>query len=147
MDPIDREIIGLLVDDGRRSIQDVADRVGLSASATRERVRRLTSGGPVRGYTARLDPTALGFPVQAIVDVDLAPGTDPDVFEARLRDLTAVTEALHATGDHDYVVRLLCRDTGELHTVLRGLKADAGAARTATRVVLDESVPRRPRLR
>jgi Lrp/AsnC family leucine-responsive transcriptional regulator len=68
MDPIDREIIGLLVDDGRRSIQDVADRVGLSASATRERVRRLTSGGPVRGYTARLDPTALGFPVQAIVD-------------------------------------------------------------------------------
>jgi Lrp/AsnC family leucine-responsive transcriptional regulator len=69
------------------------------------------------------------------------------VFEARLRDLTAVTEALHATGDHDYVVRLLCRDTGELHTVLRGLKADAGAARTATRVVLDESVPRRPRLR
>jgi Lrp/AsnC family leucine-responsive transcriptional regulator len=146
MDMIDRRIVGALVEDARRSIQDIADHVTLSASATRDRIRRLTSEGPVRGYTARLDAVALGFTVQAVVDVDMAPGTDPVAFEARLRGQPAVVEALHATGDHDYIVRVLCRDTAELHDVLRAIKADAGASHTATRVVLDESVPLRPRL-
>lgn len=146
MDPIDREIVAALVEDGRRSVQDIADRVRLSASATRDRLRRLERTGPVTGYTARLDPAALGFTVQAVVEIEMMPGTEPLVFEAGLRDTAAVTEVLHATGNNDYVVRVLCRDTAELHGVVRGFKTRLGAAHTITRVVLDESVPARPRL-
>lgn len=146
MDAIDRAIVDALLQDARRSIQDIADRVSLSASATRDRIRRLRSAGPVRGYTATLDHARLGLTVQAVVDVDMAPGTDPVTFEGHLRAMPAVVEALHATGDHDYIVRVRCRDTAELHEVVRALKAEAGAAHTATRVVLDESVPLRPRL-
>lgn len=145
MDAIDREIIDLLVADGRRSVQDIADRVRLSASATRERLRRLERDGPVTGYTAVLDPAAMGFGVQALVEVEMVPGTDPVAFEAGLRGIDAVVEALHATGDHDYIVRVQCRDTAELHHTVRCLKVDLGAAHTRTRVVLDESVPARPR--
>lgn len=146
MDAIDREIIVALVADARRSLQDVAARVRLSASATRERMRRLERDGPLVGYTARLDTAALGYALQALVHVELAPGADPARFEAGLRDTAAVVEALHATGDHDYVVRVRCRDTRELDTVVRGFKGVLGAARTLTRVVLDEPVPARPRL-
>lgn len=146
MDAIDRRIVAALVDDARRSIQDIADHVRLSASATRDRIRRLERRGVVTGYTARIDPAASGLAVQAVVDVDMASGTDPLTFEDRLRSMPPVVEALHATGDHDYIVRLRCRDTAELHEVVRALKSDTGAARTATRVVLDESVPLRPRL-
>jgi hypothetical protein len=51
----------------------------------------------------------------------------------------------HATGDCDYVVRLHCRDTADLHQTLRALKADLGA-HTRTRVILEESVRARQRL-
>jgi Lrp/AsnC family leucine-responsive transcriptional regulator len=146
MDRIDREIIVALVGDARRSLQDVAARVRLSASATRERLRRLERQGPITGYTAVLDSVALGFPVHAVAEVDMAPGTDPIAFEEGLRALPAVVEALHATGDCDYLVRLRCRDTAELHHVVRAIKEELGALRTMTRVVLDAPVAARPRL-
>jgi Lrp/AsnC family leucine-responsive transcriptional regulator len=146
MDVIDRAIVGALLDNARRSIQDVADHVDLSASATRERMRRLEDSGVIMGYTARLDPASAGLTIEAVVDVDMAPDTDPLAFESRLRDMPAVTEALHATGAHDYIVRVSCHDTAELHQVVRSLKADVGAERTVTRVVLDEVVPPRARL-
>lgn len=146
MDHIDREIVAALVEDGRRSVQDIADRVRLSASATRERLRRLERTGPIAGYAARLDATAAGFAVQASVEVEMAPGTDPLAFEAGLRDTPAVVEVLHATGDGDYLVRVHCRDTTELHHLVRGFKTLLGAASTVTRVILDTPVPARPRL-
>lgn len=145
MDNIDRKIIGTLLDAGRLTLQELADRVHLGASATRERLRRLERDGVITGYRAVVDLERLGFAVDALVDVDLAPGADPIRFETGLRTHEAVTEALHATGDHDYLVRVRCRDTTELHRVVRALKQDLGAARTQTRVILDRPVPRRSR--
>jgi Lrp/AsnC family leucine-responsive transcriptional regulator len=146
MDRIDREIIAALVADARRSLQDLAVHVRLSASATRDRLRRLERQGPITGYTAVLDSAALGFPVHAVAEVDMAPGADPIAFEDGLRVLPAVVEALHATGDCDYLVRLHCRDTAELHHVVRAIKEQLGALRTMTRVILDAPVAARPRL-
>lgn len=146
MDRIDREIVGALVADARRSLQDVAARVRLSASATRDRLRRLERSGVIRGYTAVLDAGALGFAVRASAEVDMAPGSDPLAFEDGLRGMPAVVEVLHATGDCDYLVRLTCRDTAELHDVVRAIKGRLGALRTRTRVILDVPVPARARL-
>jgi Lrp/AsnC family leucine-responsive transcriptional regulator len=146
MDKIDCKIIDALLENGRRPTQDIADRVGLSPSATRDRLRRLERDGPIAGDTVVLDTAATGLRLQALVEVEMTPGTDPLAFEAGLRDTPAVVEALHATGDCDYIVRLQCRDTADLHQTLRGLKGDLGAAHTRTRVILEESVPARQRL-
>jgi Lrp/AsnC family transcriptional regulator, leucine-responsive regulatory protein len=100
----------------------------------------------VTGYAALVDEALLGFGVDALVEVDLAPGTDEVTFAETLAATPAVVEALHATGEHDYLLRLRCRDTAELHGVVRGLKSPHGAARTLTRVVLDEPVRRRARV-
>ncbi len=67
-------------------------------------------------------------------------------FENRLRAQPAVVEALHATGDHDYLVRLRCVNTDELQRSVRDLKAQLGAVRTGTRLILDRTVPARRRL-
>ena len=146
MDKIDRKIVVTLVANARRSLQDIANSVRLSPSATRDRVRRLERDGPIGRYTAVLDPIAMGFTVHAEAQVDMAPGSDPIAFEAGLRRMPAVVEVLHATGDYDYLVRLQCRDTTELHHVVRGIKEQLGALRTMTRVILDAPVPARPRL-
>jgi Lrp/AsnC family leucine-responsive transcriptional regulator len=145
MDAIDRRILETLSTDGRITLQDLAARVHLGASATRERLRRL-EGAVIDGYVAQADPGALGFPIDALVEVDLPAGGDMEAFEAALRATPAVVEALHATGDHDYVLRLRCADTDELHMTVRGLKAHHGAVRTHTRVVLDQTLGRRQRL-
>jgi Lrp/AsnC family transcriptional regulator, leucine-responsive regulatory protein len=147
MDRIDRELLALLVRNGRSSLQDLAEGIRLSPSATRERVRGLESAGFVTGYGAIVNQTLLGFGVDAVVEIDLAPGADEGAFTETLTGTPAVVEALHATGEHDYLLRLRCQDTEELHQVVRSLKSPHGAARTLTRVVLGETIMRRPRLR
>jgi Lrp/AsnC family transcriptional regulator, leucine-responsive regulatory protein len=146
MDDIDRRIIGALSDDAKLTLQQLSERIALSPSAARERVRRLEDAGIITGYHAQLDPQALGYTVLALVEIELPPGQDADRFEAGLRAEPAVVEAVHATGDRDYLVRLLCVDPVELHRVVRGLKQQLGAARTETRVILDQPVAQRPRL-
>jgi Lrp/AsnC family transcriptional regulator, leucine-responsive regulatory protein len=146
MDRADRALLALLARHGRSTVQDLAERIHLSPSATRERLRGMESAGYVTGYAAVVDQARLGFGIDALVEVDLAPGTDETAFAEALAATPAVVEALHATGEHDYLLRLRCRDSDELHRVVRRLKADHGAARTLTRVVLGEPVTRRPRL-
>jgi Lrp/AsnC family leucine-responsive transcriptional regulator len=146
MDGLDRQILAVVAADGRVSLQELAARVQLGASATRERLRRLEEQGVITGYRATVDESAVGYPLEALVEVDLAPGADMEAFERGLRESPAVVEALHATGDRDYVVRLRCADTDELHRTVRGLKAELGAQRTMTRLVLHNAVPARPRL-
>ena len=146
MDRIDRELLALLVRNGRSSLQDLAEAIRLSPSATRERVRGLESAGFVQGYGAVVNETLLGFGVEAVVEIDLALGADEAAFTETLIGTPAIVEALHATGEHDYLLRLRCQDTDELHQVVRSLKSRHGAARTLTRVVLGETVLCRPRL-
>jgi Lrp/AsnC family leucine-responsive transcriptional regulator len=146
MDRTDRDLLALLVRDGRSTVQDLADGIRLSPSATRERLRGMESAGFVKGYGAIIDEARLGFAVDALVEVDLALGVDETAFADTLAATPAVVEALHATGEHDYLLRLRCRDTDELHHVVRSLKGEHAAARTLTRVVLREAVGRRPRL-
>lgn len=146
MNPIDRSILASVAASGRVTLQELAERVHLGPSATRERLRRLEQGGVITGYRATVDEGALGYPLEALVEVDLAPGADMEQFEHGLRAQPTVVEALHATGEHDYLVRLRCADTEELHRGVRGLKTELGAVRTVTRIVLDRTVSARPRL-
>ena len=147
LDAVDHQILAHVADDGRMTLQELADRIHLGASATRERLRRLEQHGVITGYRATVDESALGYPLEALVEVDLAPGADMQAFEDGLRTQTTVVEALHATGEHDYLVRFRCVDTDELHASVRRLKTELAAVRTVTRLVLDRPVPGRPRLR
>ena len=137
LDPIDRRIVGALLADGRQTWQALADHVGLSPSATTDRVRRLEARGVLAGYGARVPAAAVGRPLEAWVAVVLAEASDGSGFEAAIRDEPAIVEAVHLTGAADYEVRALCADTAELDALVRRLKRDHGAARTETRIVLD----------
>jgi Lrp/AsnC family leucine-responsive transcriptional regulator len=146
MDGSDRGILACVLENGRMTLQDLAARVHLGPSATRERLLRLERRGVIIGYRAIVDDAAAGYPLEALVEIDLAPGSEMETFELALRARPAVVEALHATGDCDYLIRLRCADTDELHRTVRELKTELGAVRTVTRLVLDHTVPSRPRL-
>ena len=136
IDSIDRGILGELERDGRVRWQDLGRRVGLSPTATAERVRRLERSGVIAGYRAVIDPVALGRSLECLVDVRLLPGFDRDVFLAFLARTDEITDAVHLTGHSDYSLRIHCGGTADLDRLLLAMKADAGVADTETRVVL-----------
>lgn len=146
MDRIDREILGSVTQHGRITVSELASDLRLSASATRDRIRRLEDRGVISGYRATVSETTLGYPLDALVEIDLRPDTDLGQFEQALREQPAVVEAIHATGEHDYIVRLRCEDTDELHRVVRAFKTEFGATRTTTRLILSSTIEPRPRL-
>ncbi|MEQ8437356.1 MAG: Lrp/AsnC family transcriptional regulator [Ilumatobacter fluminis] len=143
LDAIDRQILRTLAADGRISVTRLAADVALSSSATSDRLRRLEASGAIEGYRAVLAPSVLARPIDAVVGVRAASGTDRDDLETWICDQPAVVEAVHLTGPHDYLLRLRCRSTAELDALLMSMKRVGGIADTETRVVL-RSLPVRP---
>ncbi|GMA35054.1 hypothetical protein GCM10025876_12580 [Demequina litorisediminis] len=68
MDALDHRILDLLREDGRAAYQDLGPRVGLSASAVKRRVDRMTADGVIRGFTVVTDPEAVGHGTEAYVE-------------------------------------------------------------------------------
>ena len=75
LDETDRRILGLLLDDARRSWREIADAVDLSPPAVSDRVDRLEGLGVVRGFTADIDRTKLRAGTPVLVTVHAVPGT------------------------------------------------------------------------
>lgn len=136
VDNIDREIIGLLQNDGRITATDIAKRVQLSLSATSERLRQLQSSGIVKGFSVLVDAAAVGRPIEALVDVRLGPGTRQDILDERVAAIPGVVDATHLTGRFDTQLRVATRDVAELDNLLVQIKEELGAEETNTRLVL-----------
>lgn len=137
MDRLDSEIIGALREDARISYRDLGVRVGLSANATAERVRRMLRDGVIRGFTTLVDPTAdsrAGLVV--FIDITLRLDTTNEEFERVVLKLPGITEVVHVTGAHDYLVRARAAGPAELDALLRTLKREAGVAQSSTRIAL-----------
>jgi Lrp/AsnC family leucine-responsive transcriptional regulator len=78
MDAIDKQILTLLLEDGRRTYDDIGGRVSLSAPSVKRRVDRLRASGALRGFTAVVDHAALGADTEALVELFYRPGTTLD---------------------------------------------------------------------
>lgn len=144
MDEIDRRIVKLLVEDGRTSVTDLADAVHLSLSAASQRLRRLQESGAIEQFTVRLGGAATGRPVEALVDLQLSPGSPWEGIDQALREHEDVVDAVHLTGGFDYQIRIRSRSIQDLDDALRWLKESMGVRETSTRIVLHtvEGFPR-----
>ncbi|MEQ8842837.1 MAG: Lrp/AsnC family transcriptional regulator [Acidimicrobiales bacterium] len=143
LDEIDRRIVATLRADGRITVNDLADRIGLSGSPTLRRLRRLESAGVIRGYRADIEPEAIDRGFSVWVTARLAVG-DPEAqhgFEAGLRALDAVTEAHHVTGDVDYLIRVDVADLDAYDHVIRNeLATLPGQAHITSYVVTSTAI-------
>ncbi len=136
LDTVDRRILGILRTDARISWRDLGDRVHLSPTSAADRVRRMEREGVIEGYGVRVDPAALGRTVRAVVDASLGAGDQIDDFEARLAQRDEVTFAAYVTGTADYSIIVECEGAEGLDAFVRWLRADAGVARTETKLLL-----------
>lgn len=135
LDAVDRHLLRLLLDDGRRSYADLARDTGLSTSAVHQRVRRLEQRGAVTGYAAQLDPAAAGLPLAAFVSLKPIDPAAPDDAPERLRHLSAVEACHSVAGDESYILQVRVAGPAELEALLQEIRAVAGMS-TRTTVVL-----------
>lgn len=142
LDDVDREILRQLVRNARLSYRELGERISLSANATAERVRRLTEGGVIAGFTAIVDPAAAGRTLVALVDVRLEGPAHADRFEQLVESFDEITDVAHVTGRSDYALRVACRDIANLDALIRALKRDGGVAESDTRIALRTVVSR-----
>lgn len=144
-DEIDRSIASALVGDGRTTLKTLAARTGLSVSAVQARVRRLEANGVIGGYSALIDPDALGLPLAAIVAVTpLDPSSEYDIPE-RLSGLPAVESCYSVAGEDSFVLFVRVASPRALEELIREIRKRANVS-TRTTVVLQTFFERRPQL-
>lgn len=116
LDALDRRILAALQSDGRMTYDDLAARVGLSASATLRRVKRLEEAGVIRGYVALVSPARVGLGLTAYINVHMEKRSDAgkrspmDDFTAAVQSWTEVVECVSLTGEMDYLLRVVVTD-------------------------------------
>ena len=114
--PLDRHdwlILHVLQQDGRISNQDLADRIGLSASPCLRRVRALEESGLITGYRALLDARKLGLSLMALIHISMDQHTPErfSTFDARIAEIPELLECLLITGqDADYQLKVVVKD-------------------------------------
>jgi Lrp/AsnC family leucine-responsive transcriptional regulator len=142
MDDPDRQILALLVEDGRRTYDDIAGRVALSAPAVKRRIDRLRDRGVLKGFTAVVDAAALGDSTEALIELFYAPGTLLEHVAETLRRHPEVVEAWSVTGEADAIARVRTHDNGDLERLIMDLQREGLVQRTRSQVVLSRLVRR-----
>lgn len=128
------------MENGRRTYDDVARRVGLSAPSVKRRVDRLGESGALRGYTAIVDHVALGWNTEALVELFCRPGTTLKEVADALRQHPEVVEAWSVTGEADAIARVRTADNADLERLIVDLQSDGLVERTRSQVVLSRLV-------
>jgi Lrp/AsnC family leucine-responsive transcriptional regulator len=132
LDKIDHDILDILKQDARIPWQMLGDRVGLSANAAADRVRRLMRRGVISRFTTVVNQQRLGRSLSAIVDARIATTAK---FDEAVRRRSDVVWAAHVTGVPDVKIMVACEGTEGLDEFLQWL-AKQGATDTRTDVVL-----------
>ena len=136
LDEKDRRILEILMERGRATFRELARELGMSDVAIRKRVLRLERSGIISGYTALVDPKALGYSVISLTGVDVEPGELLSVArELASRDY--VRSAWLTTGDHELMLEIWARDEEEMEAIIREIKDMPGVVRVCPAVVIE----------
>jgi len=136
LDEIDRKILALLQRDARMTNAAVGAEVNLSAPSAFERIRKLEERGVITGYTARIDPTALGKGLTAFIRITLADNEDYASGEEAMRTDPDVLECYHVAGEDCFLLKTTVRDPSELDALLRRIRAQTTVQRSVTMIAL-----------
>ena len=121
MDKIDRKILAELQHNGRASLQEISQAVGLSSTPCWTRMKKLEETGVIERYTVKLNAEALGLGETVMVQVTLDSHSDNTLekFGETLASIPEVVEAYLVSGEYDYLLRIAVKDTKDYERLLR----------------------------
>jgi len=136
LDTLDRTILELLAQDGRRSASEIGRRIGLAPSSAKRRIDRLEATGIITGYRAVLDHAKLGNHIEAFTELRFQGATQVDEIERTVADLPELIESFTIAGDPDALVRLRVTDLDHLKRVIDKIRRTGKVTGTKTLIVL-----------
>lgn len=144
LDKTDRRILAVLQKDGRISVTDLAERVGLSPTPCARRVRQLETSGLIQGYAAIVDPKRAGQSIQAIVLIKLEQHSDEIIegFRRTLVDRPEVLACFTMTGEMDFLLHVIVRDIEALSDFTMRRLVRVHGVRDVTSSIVLETVKR-----
>jgi Lrp/AsnC family leucine-responsive transcriptional regulator len=143
VEKIDRQILGLLAEDGRMSYTDLGKATGLSTSAVHQRVKRLEERGLILGYGATIDHAAAGKPLTAFISITPFDPSETDDYPDRLRHITEIESCWSVAGQMSYILKVRVATPADLEDLLAQVRAAANVS-THTTIVLSTPYENRP---
>jgi len=141
-DELDQRIVGALVENARATYSEIGGRIGLSAPAVKRRVDRLRATGAITGFSARVNPAALGWTTEAYVELFCRGRTSPADIGAAVGKYPEVTGAATITGEADALLHIRAADVRHFERVVERISAEPFVVRTRSVIVLSRLVSR-----
>jgi Lrp/AsnC family leucine-responsive transcriptional regulator len=134
------QLLQALQEDARLSYTELGHRVGLSAPAVAERVRRMEDAGIISGYHAEINRAKIGFPITAIIRMSTFSGDRCTRFAAFVQDIPEVLECYRVTGSDALIMKIMASSVEHLEALIDRLSA---YGQLTTSLVLSAPVTRR----
>jgi Lrp/AsnC family leucine-responsive transcriptional regulator len=120
LDSFDRKILAALVENARATNVEIAEKVGLSEAPCLRRIRRMEAEGVIRGYTARLDPEAIGIGFVAYVTLvlDYLTASTAEQFVQRMAEIPEIVSCYIVSGGYDAILHVAARDSASYSEIV-----------------------------
>lgn len=142
MDEIDRRILGHLLRQARASFQEIGAVVGLSAPAVKRRVDKLVASGQITGFTAMVNPNALGWRTEAYVEVYYRDNITPAELRRSLEPIPQVVGVWTIAGEADALVHVMATDMAEIERTVERIRENSRVGRTRSNIVMSRILER-----
>ncbi|MEV0546114.1 Lrp/AsnC family transcriptional regulator [Nocardia salmonicida] len=142
MDDIDRRILAELLVHARASFQEIGSMVGLSAPAVKRRVDKMVASGQITGFTAQVNPAALGWKTEAYVEVYYRDNISPAELRRTLEPIPQVVGVWTIAGEADALVHVMATDMAEIEVTVERIRENARVGRTRSSLVMSRILER-----
>ncbi|QIS04557.1 AsnC family transcriptional regulator [Nocardia brasiliensis] len=142
MDDIDRRILEHLLRQARASFQEIGSAVGLTAPAVKRRVDKMVASKQITGFTALVNPAALGWKTEAYVEVYYRDNISPAELRRSLEPIPQVVGVWTIAGEADALVHVMATDMAEIEVTVERIRENARVGRTRSSIVMSRLLER-----
>lgn len=147
IDGIDKEILRDLMNDARKPILQIANKIGISGAAIHQRLRKLEQVGVISGSKFIVDTKVLGYSTMAFIGIYLERASNNPEVVKELKKIPEVLECHYTTGNWSILIKIICRDNEHLMQLLnKKIQSIKGVSRTETYISLEQQIERQIQL-
>jgi Lrp/AsnC family transcriptional regulator for asnA, asnC and gidA len=147
IDGIDKEILRELMEDARKPILQIANKIGISGAAIHQRLKKLEQAGVISGSKFVIDIKVLGYSTMAFVGVYLDKAMSNPEAVKELKKIPEVLECHYTTGNWSIFIKVICKDNEHLMQLLnKKIQTIKGVSRTESFISLDQQIDRQIQL-
>ena len=147
IDGIDKEILRDLMEDARKPILQIANKIGISGAAIHQRLKKLEEAGVISGSKFIINNKVLGYKTMAFVGIYLEKAANNSVAVKALKNIPEVLECHYITGNWSILIKIICKDNEHLMQLLnQKIQPIDGVSRTETFISLEQQIERQIKL-